>query len=198
MYMYMYVYVYVYTYTHVYASPPPLTLTLPPSLSSLHPSPLQRLWPRWDPNGDGSISYAEFQQGLLPYILQHYPGGGGGGAALDSSSSSSSGSGSGSGSGEACPDMSQHPRLWFAYWDDEDGGNGTLSKSEVLRAIVKTFRLREGGEGDAHRALNIASTLDAVWPLFDHDGSGEIDVDEFTTTDGLCDTLLATLVHERV
>jgi len=56
---------------------------------------------------------------------------------------------------------------------------------EVQRALMKTFRL--GGE--VHRVHTMRETLDAVWPLFDHDGSGEIDFQEFTTPNGLGETL---------
>jgi len=181
---------------------------------------IDSLWGRWDANGDGSINYSEFVCGLLPYLLEHYPRPPGSCPPRYNEAESGGGAGAGTASNADAellamraagrvPDMASKPRLWFAYWDDEDGGNGELSKAEVLRAIVKTFRLESSiisssssssssRERDTQRALGVAAALDAVWPLFDHDGSGEIDVGEFTATDGLCDTLLATLVHERI
>ena len=101
-------------------------------------------------------------------------------------------------------------REWFQYWDDDNSGQ--LDKQEVLRALVKTFRIgpdasgagagagagarRDFDELSRMRVLGIASMLDSIWPIFDADNSGSIDIDEFTSTDGLCDTLLATMQHE--
>ena len=40
------------------------------------------------------------------------------------------------------------------------------------------------------------STVDAIWPVFDSDGSGSIERDEFLLhNDGLADMILATLQH---
>jgi len=38
-------------------------------------------------------------------------------------------------------------------------------------------------------------TVKAVWPLFDLDGSGSIDLDEFCSPDGLGDTIIASTTH---
>jgi hypothetical protein len=75
----------------------------------------------------------------------------------------------------------------FKYWD-RDGSNA-LSKVEVLRALIKTFRRRDGSV----EVASMRDTLDAVWGLFDTDGGGTVDLDEFTQSDGLCDTILASI-----
>jgi Ca2+-binding EF-hand superfamily protein len=89
------------------------------------------------------------------------------------------------------PDITAQPRMWFQFWDEDDGG--TLCKNEVLRAIVKTFRI---ADNSVARTAAIFGSLDAMWPIFDTDGSGEIDINEFTETDGLCDSLVASLHFE--
>lgn len=150
---------------------------------------IQSLWSRWDHDGNGSISLNEFKTGLLPYILENYPGAERPIPHLETEVPSAfefydivAARENG-----AVPDISTKPRLWFQYWDEDDGG--TLDKYEVLRAVIKTFRICDTAANTGH----IFELLDAVWPIFDHDESGEIDLDEFTTADGLCDTLLATI-----
>jgi hypothetical protein len=188
----------------------------------------------WDVNGDNMIDYNEFLTNLLPYILQHYP------SAITTTTSTSTSTAGSSGSGSSSvfddfgfnvtearaigniPPIAHKPRLWFQYWDEDNSDE--LSKEEVLRAIIKTFKLdintatgTATGTGTAtatgtgttnavdttaaalhnfHRKCSsIISTLDAIWPMFDHDGSGDIDIDEFVQSDGLCDTILATLQY---
>jgi hypothetical protein len=81
------------------------------------------------------------------------------------------------------PDIRQRPREWFSFWDEN--ANGSLSKSEIIRALVKTFR--------TDNVNTITECVEAVFPLFDIDGSGEVDVNEFTMRDGLCDTIIASV-----
>jgi Ca2+-binding EF-hand superfamily protein len=50
---------------------------------------------------------------------------------------------------------------------------------------VKTFR--------TDNVNTITECVEAVFPLFDIDGSGEVDVNEFTMRDGLCDTIIASV-----
>jgi hypothetical protein len=69
----------------------------------------------------------------------------------------------------------------------------SLEKDEIVRALIKTFRMTYG----AILAREIAETLDAIWVIFDHDGSGSIEMDEFISRDGLCDTILASLAMQR-
>jgi Ca2+-binding EF-hand superfamily protein len=77
--------------------------------------------------------------------------------------------------------------LWFKYWDEDN--SSSLDKGEVIRALVKTFKFQ-------HRddiASQIRLTLDNVWFIFDLDGSGHIEMSEFVRSDGLADTIIATI-----
>ena len=130
-----------------------------------------RLFSRWDTDGNGEVSYEEFIENVFPYLQRHYPG-----AYLAPVSP---------------PDISQHPQTWFEYWDED--GSMSLEKGEIVRALIKTFRLTNGPD----LARNIADTLDSIWCIFDTDGSGSIEMDEFLTPDGLCDSILASLSLHR-
>mmetsp|Transcript_31026 Transcript_31026/g.38322 ORF Transcript_31026/g.38322 Transcript_31026/m.38322 type:complete len:87 (-) Transcript_31026:152-412(-) len=77
---------------------------------------------------------------------------------------------------------------FFAFWDED--GSGELEKEEVVRAIVKTYRL---DFIDLGRVVAVRSVVDAVWDIFDQDKSGGVSRDEFTRRDGLGDSLAAQL-----
>ena len=129
------------------------------------------LWGRWDSDGSGGISLREFvnpETGVLSYIRRMYPT-----ATRD------------------IPNITTHKLAWFSYWD-EDGSNA-LEKGEVLRAFIKTFRLKRKGDQGRELTEKISSVVEAVWPVFDTDMSGSIDKDEFLSRDGLADTIVATL-----
>ena len=86
------------------------------------------------------------------------------------------------------------PRLFtsactrFEYWD-EDRSN-SLDKDEVTRALVHTLDLGK----DLNRLQAVRDCVEAVWPIFDTDGSGTIEKDEFILpNDGLADMIIATL-----
>ena len=129
------------------------------------------LWNTWDKDKGGTISYAEMVEpntGLLAYIIRNYPR-----SEVDRA--------------REPPDLRQRPRDWFQYWD-EDKSN-SLEKEEIVRALVKTFRITQGSASVA----TITEVIDAVFCIFDPDGSGSIDINEFTMSDGLCDTIIASL-----
>lgn len=76
----------------------------------------------------------------------------------------------------------------YQYWDEDN--SGALDKEEVVRALLKTFRMTS----DQQRVQMMRNTIDAVWPIFDDDGSGTIEREEFLKpNDGLADTIVATL-----
>merc|ERR1711862_111403 len=85
------------------------------------------------------------------------------------------------------PDLRTDRAAWYQYWDED--GNGSLQKEEVVRALIKTF----GIGNNLARQQNMRGALDAVWCIFDEDGSGSIEQGEFLMQDGLADTILASL-----
>jgi hypothetical protein len=44
-----------------------------------------------------------------------------------------------------------------------------LCKDEVSRALIKTFKLSE----DSQKVAQMKEVVEAVWPIFDVDGSGD-------------------------
>ena len=89
---------------------------------------------------------------------------------------------------EAIPDIMRDKDAWYRYWD-EDNSNA-LDKEEVVRALLKTFRMTS----DQAKVQQMRNTIDAIWPIFDDDNSGVIERDEFLKpNDGLADTIIATL-----
>ena len=74
-----------------------------------------------------------------------------------------------------------------ADWDEDN--SGCLEQDEVVRALMKTLRIT----ADPGRVQEMRSTVAAIWPIFDPDGSNSIDRREFLMADGLADTILATM-----
>jgi hypothetical protein len=88
----------------------------------------------------------------------------------------------------AVPDIKANKDLWFKHYDENE--NGTLQREEVVRGLIQTFKLGQRPE----RMEHIRGTVEAVWPIFDTDGSGSVDKQEFLKPgDGLADTIIATL-----
>ena len=57
----------------------------------------------------------------------------------------------------------------------------------MARALIKTFQLR------AEKIEEIGNIIDNIWFLFDHDGSGVIEMEEFAAPDNFADTIIQTL-----
>lgn len=124
------------------------------------------LWSQWDRDKNGSINFAEFahpETGVMKYLMTHYP----------------------NNPRPPPPDIRRDKMGWFSYWDEDR--SGLLDKDEVARALIKTFRLY-----NIDRSA-VVGTLDVIWPIFDSDNSGTIDLTEFVATDGLADTISAQL-----
>jgi Ca2+-binding EF-hand superfamily protein len=144
-----------------------LNMTLP-----LDPERIRRdqdtLWTQWDRDRDGNVSEAEFRDkkdGVLGYLLAQY----------------------GRVEEALTPTLTRTSlREWFRFWDADE--SCSLDKDELVRALVKTLRLEAGVDANAVRAM-----MDAIWFIFDSNGDGTIDVDEFVAPGALGDTLLATL-----
>ena len=93
------------------------------------------------------------------------------------------------GRGGGAPDMRQDKGRWFDFWDEDRSGE--LDQEEVVRALLKTLGLTS----NQSQVASMRSTVQAIWPIFDTDGSGQIDRSEFIQPDGLADTVLATAGH---
>jgi len=111
------------------------------------------------------------------------------------------------------PDMARDKLGWYNYWDEDN--SGSLEKEEVVRALAKTLGLPHAARAlDSHepsrnllgipvglstspaRVQQMRSTVDAIWAVFDADGSQSIERDEFLRPgEGLADTIVATMQH---
>lgn len=131
---------------------------------------LPRMFANFDPNNDGTIEYGELvgPHGLFYHIRQ-----------MCRKSESAQ---------QFIPDINRNKEAWFRYWDED--GSGSLSREEILRSLVKTFKLSP----DLQTVQGLRSSMNALWHLFDDDGNGEIDMREFCKKDvGLGDTLILNL-----
>ena len=134
---------------------------------------VDNLWPRWDHDGSGEIDFNELchpKLGLLVYVRAHF-------ARIKR---------------EPPPELNiRNLEIWFTYWDED--GNGSLEKEEILRALIKTFKL----SSTPARLKEMREMLDVLWPLFDSDGSGEVELGEFIARDGLGESLCASMAAGR-
>jgi len=86
------------------------------------------------------------------------------------------------------PDIRKFPDAWFHYWDEDE--SGTLSREQVVRAIVKTFKLKT----TLRQIRTVRSMLMVLWPEFDPDLGGCIDKAEFCRPhDGLAQMIIVNL-----
>jgi len=140
--------------------------------------PAHTLWQQWDIDGSGTLERNE---------LLAKPGG-----LVASIASGQLFSPQALSTGQSPPLDLSNKMAWFDYWDSPLAGgdnSGTLDKEEVIRGLLKTLRITS----DAAHVTQMRSTLDAVWCIFDTDGSGTIERGEFLQADGLADTVVATL-----
>lgn len=147
------------------------------SLDAAIANPDHWMWKRWDCNRDGTITRDELlaPNGLVASVPQLF-------AARSTAPN-----------GSDTPPIS-NKAAWFDFWDSPaTGGNasGTLEKEEVVRALLKTLKVTS----DANAVMTMRSTVEAIWGVFDVDGSGSVERGEFLQPDGLADTVIATLGH---
>jgi Ca2+-binding EF-hand superfamily protein len=131
---------------------------------------LPRLFRTWDPNMDGQIEKHEFlrPEGLLEYVKQNF-------IRMEERAPP--------------PNICRDKRAWFEYFDDDKSGE--LSQEEVGRALIKSFGL----ENKLSEIASMKETVACCWAIFDPDGSGEIDMDEFLNNDGIADAIIAATQH---
>jgi len=138
-------------------------------LDAVADDPHSELWTRWDPDGSGFIDPEEMlsESGLIHYVREVFAA---------------------TGAGAAIPSIRSSKEAWFQYWDEDN--SLSLEKEELVRALVHTFEL--GQHYDRLQAMR--ETIDMMWPMFDTDGSGSIEMDEFVAEpDGLANTIIANL-----
>ena len=125
-------------------------------------------WRQWDKDGSGTIEKSELlaPQGLAHYVRSTF---------LKRQDTM------------LIPDIKRDKNAWYAYWDED--GSGTLEKEEVVRALLKTLNL----QSTPAKVLEMRGTIDAIWPVFDPDGSNSIDKAEFLAAEGLANTIIATV-----
>ena len=125
-------------------------------------------WRQWDKDGSGTIEKEELlaPQGLAHYVRSTF---------LKRQDTL------------LIPDIKRDKNAWYAYWDED--GSGTLEKEEVVRALLKTLNL----QSTPAKVLEMRGTIDAIWPVFDPDGSNSIDKAEFLAAEGLANTIIATV-----
>lgn len=131
------------------------------------------MWQQWDSDGSGFIERKELldPQGLAAYVRTAFK-----------KHNQDSGP----------PDIKADKIAWYEFWDEDD--SGSLDKEEVVRALLKTLKLTH----DQAQVQKMRSAIEAVWCIFDDDGSGSIERDEFLRPgDGLADTIIATVDHDR-
>jgi len=86
------------------------------------------------------------------------------------------------------PDIRSNRNGWFAHFDYDN--SHSLDKEEIVRGLVKTLNQ----SSDAEQVRTVRGVVDAVWPIFDSDGSGSIGKSEFLAPEtGLADTIIASM-----
>jgi Ca2+-binding EF-hand superfamily protein len=130
---------------------------------------INKFWHRWDPDNSGEISKEEMldpQRGLLAFVRNTRE--------LARTES------------RAPPALSNATKIdFFDFWDEDE--SGTLEKEEVTRALLKTFGL---SSQDIAKVGEMRDIVNKTWFLFDHDGDGIIDRNEFVAVNGLADAVI--------
>jgi len=141
-----------------------LKTQLPVDWKKLEEQMVPGMWAQFDPDGDGGITFDELVRpnGVITWIKKTFP----------------------HRDRPPCPPITSKDE-WFSYWDEDDSAE--LDQAEAVRALSKTFKLSH----DLARVRTIRETVAAVWMMFDTDGGGGIDREEFVKRDGFADTIIA-------
>ena len=163
------------------------------------------VWPTLQLDGTGRINKEQFfaSGGLLELaqqkLLRHGAAGSGdrpGDGAADASSiggSTSGGGGAGCGGGGAAagppiPDIMTERDAWFSRFDEDGAG---LTQEEVVRGLIKTYRLGS----DLEQVRSMRALVAEVWGIFAPSGpNARINRERFNLPhDGLADAIIANL-----
>ena len=163
------------------------------------------VWPTLQLDGTGRINKEQFfaSGGLLELaqqkLLRHGAAGSGdrpGDGAADASSiggSTSGGGGGGCGGGGAAagppiPDIMTERDAWFSRFDEDGAG---LTQEEVVRGLIKTYRLGS----DLEQVRSMRALVAEVWGIFAPSGpNARINRERFNLPhDGLADAIIANL-----
>lgn len=133
---------------------------------------LDSLWSKFDPEDTGVLRKDDVigEQGLLKMVSEKYP------ARLREYKS--------------IPHVTDKSR-WFTFWDEDL--SGMLEKDEVVRALIKSFGLKQ----DVEHIQALRSVVENIWCVFDLDDSGGIDLTEFMIEDGLGDAIVAAFAIDK-
>jgi len=127
------------------------------------------MWQQWDSDRSGFLERHELlakPNGLVASIQQLFPATPRG----------------------VIPDLHADKAGWYDFFDADR--SGSLEQEEVVRALIKTLGLSQ----NQAKVREMRETVQMIWPIFDHDGSGSIERGEYLKpNDGLADTILATL-----
>jgi len=128
-----------------------------------------QVWQKWDSDGSGFVEQAELLRpgGLLEYVRGAF-------AAEEQSD-------------KAIPDLKGDKNGWFRHWDED--GSQSLEQNELVRALVHTWQI----EQEFDKLETVKESIAAVWCIFDHDGSGSIELEEFVAEGGMADTIIASI-----
>merc|ERR1719231_1179275 len=89
-----------------------------------------------------------------------------------------------------CPDITVDKAAWFQHFDKD--GSGYLDLQELIHALATTFNKTAPEE-----LASMSDTVGAIWCAFDMDMNAQISMREFTTSNGLADTIIATINHRQ-
>merc|ERR550514_794138 len=92
--------------------------------------------------------------------------------------------------GGRCPDITVDKAAWFQHFDKD--GSGFLDLQELIHALATTFNKTSPSE-----LASMSDTVGAIWCAFDMDMNAQISMREFTTSNGLADTIIATINHRQ-
>lgn len=129
---------------------------------------MSSLFFQWDKNGDGRIRYDEIfgGGGLFAFVKETFRS---------------------TRQSECMPDIQKDRGAWFRYWDED--GSDSLDREEVIRSLVKTFRM----SSEISQIRSLRELLAVLWSDFDPTAAGSINQRDFCRPDGLADMIIVNM-----